>query len=378
MKKRIYAKKVAGSLLATVIFATTISGCGKNKTDERGDAKELPEAVQDAVQEVSKESSFKLESMDGIIGEGEEVKYLDYVEGQIKIVSSKEDGKLKYISFNEDGSGVKTVDLPIDGKDMFGHYAADDEGNIYVLCNRFTIEEDVDPEEQEGVAHAGFEDEELEESENASEEASMSSGAGTFERLEYSIAKYDSTGKETFKTDISKEFPEDDMGTGIYSIHWVKNYGLVLNTSRGILKYDDKAGISTILDDAAVKEFSDTAIMMWKGADNKLFVSGYKGENGCEYRQVDLENKKVSEPYAAFDKEKYYTISGGEGYDLYANDERVIYGFDAKSDKLVELIDFQKSGIDGYVSFIVAANDADFYAVIPNVNGISRLTKVTE
>ena len=385
MNKRINIKRVAGCFLTTVIMATSITGCGKNNKDKVEDAAvkelsgEIPEASKDGC-------IFKAEAVDGILKDGESVKYLDYVGGKIRVVASNSEEKVRYISFNEDGSDVQSVDIPIDGENLFAYYAADEEGNLYAHIDRFTIKDDVDPEEQEGVAHAGYEDDSFVEEEDpeaagsASMSASVDEGpaSGSYERLEYAVAKFDSTGKEVFKNDISKEFSVDDMYSGIYSMHWIKGYGLVFNTSRGIEKYDEKAGFSVIIDISEINKFSDTVVMLFEGAGDKLILQSYKDNVGSEYRPVDLEHKKVGEPYKGFDSEKFYTFSGGEGYDIYANDERVIYGFDSKEDKLVEVLDLKNSEIDGFVDPIVAVNDKEFFAIIPGIDGIMKLTEAEE
>ena len=330
-------KKVTCGILVTGMIISSVTGCGKKKVDnvkEVSNAELLREA-----QSIDTGYVYKQEDVEGIIGEGDEIRHIEYKGDKVRVISLSKDGKIKGISFNKDGSDVQSFDIPVNGNDIWSSYEFDKDGNLYMGYQVF---------KPEGDTPFRYLHEETERT-------------GAF------FAKYDSTGKELFNVDILEEY-SDQEDQYIYELSWIEGYGLVFRSPRGIETYRDDSGFEVVIDAKTLQDlYGEWPCNLIAGGQGLLFASGIEGDNNEDtIRKIDLENKKIGDPSKALQSSNgvRYSYFGGVGQDLYAYDYEAIYGYDSKEDKLTKLLDFEDSDIyfTEFFNGIVAVSDTEFYA----------------
>lgn len=332
------------------MIATCVTGCGKKgDKDQKAENKSTDaEELLNEAQNIEKDYIFKQEDIEGVFENAVYTPYLACMGDKVNAVVISESSEVSAISLNRDGSDVKSFAVAIDANKMSGKYAYDNDGNLYVQYCEYERKDDM------------YDD-------NA-------------KPTNIILLKYDGTGNELSRTDMKKELAVDD-GFKVYTMYWTSKYGLVLQTSRGIETYDGKGGLNVVIDAKTTKAvLGEKGYYLCKGSGDQIFSSSYE-DAGRKLRKVDLDNKKFGEPSSALGEGEYYSFYGGEGYDLYANDNESIYGYDAKTDKLVKLIDIEDSEIGGEygITNIAALSEKEMFAIIPNSDMkciLSRLTKV--
>ena len=110
MGKSIFLKKVTVSVLAMAVLVSSVTGCGKKESS--ADVKSVNQ-----IKEIDKDHFFKEEEIKGVIEEGSEDVYLDYVGGKIKCVYLDQAGKYKFVSANTDGTVDKSYEIPVSTND---------------------------------------------------------------------------------------------------------------------------------------------------------------------------------------------------------------------------------------------------------------------
>ena len=349
MKKVRIFKTVVSCILIMTVIATTVTGCGKKKEDNNQSAKGTDaEALLNEAQTIDNEYIFKQENVEGVLVDNDYGTYIDYVGDKVKVIAITISGGLKCISVSKDGSDIQSFEIPIDMHLKRCNYAFDNDGNFYLQYSAFQSEDDM------------YDD---------------STGP-----IECCLLKYDNTGKELLKVDIFNEVKSEDAYTVSRMIMSQSN-GLVFLTSRGIETYSEQDGFSVAIDANTIKNTcGGNEYTLLKGAGGKLFVVEFSDE-GRLIRPVDLGNKALGKQSNGLEKNKYYMFFGGEGYDLYLNDEEVIYGYDSEADKLDKLIDIDDSelGSDYGIHLLTAASKTEMYAILDiseEEQSLVRLTKV--
>ena len=340
MRKEYYAKRALSGILSIALCITAFTGCGKKKDDN-------PVAK---AKEQSKEYVFKQESIKGTTEKDESVTCIDKVGDKIKAVIGTKSGSIRCVTFNPDGSDVQSY--VIEGEEYYSaeECAFDNDGNLYV--HLFTS-----PKE-----------------EGSSEDAVV-------ERTEY-LAKYDNSGNELLKVDVSKELTAEELEDNnffIYDMVWVQDKGLVVGTHGGVETFDDANGFSMVMPVGAESSFAHI-IQIVKGLDSQLYIQ-YDDE---KFSTLDLDNKKLGEPIECFDPTQFYQFFEGEGHDLFAATSEGVFVFDGKEKQLVKVLDYNDSLISGGIYDAVALSDTEIIAAVsgdtPDEYGfnaeIVRLTKV--
>ena len=374
MRKENVSKRIASCIFATALCASTFAGCGKKEVGAEVGNAGTSVAQEAAVQEEN--CIFKLDKLSGITAESEYIEYFDHAAGRCIAVAVEEQGKRKCISFNPDGSDVKSFDLS-EGS-VISSYAVDAEGNLYMQYVVYD-EEATEEADEEGVAHAGDDDESEEaKPENWQEDAAEAESS----MKEAALVKFDATGKEVFKKDLMSNYKGDGSFV-VNSIVWTEKQGLLFNTTTGIMKFDENSGLSTIME---CKDFGDTYegyCTLFKGAGDKLFASVYEGEAGYITYAVDLDGKKLSDPLGI--PKEYVNFFAGEGHDFYCADSEAVYGYDSSSDKLVKVMDFAQSNLEPdvtgiLINYAVALSDKEIIADVMIDSGAfsSNICKLTK
>ena len=338
MRKSIYFKRVTVCILATAVLLSSVTGCGKKKSSTDGSA-----VVQNKA--LDKEHIFKEEEIKDVIEKGSEELYLDYVGDKIKCVYLDKAGKYKFVSANTDGTVEKSYEIPVSTNDRHAYFTMDDSENLY-------------------MQYSEYEDEESD------------------KKIGYYLVKFDNTGKEVVREDLLKDGPEISIFS-VQGVAWTKDNGLVISSSRGLDTYSEQNGFTRIIEPKDLNRFEYGGLLI-KGSNDQLYIKASEN-NEAQLMKVDLANKKIGEPIKCFGanniKNKYYALSGGEGYDLYVSCDRFIYGYDSKLDKLTKIANLRDSDI-GYeegINNFVAVNEGEFFVTFFEENGgeyFSRLTKV--
>ena len=326
MRKRSCLKRNGCYCLVLLLCVTSLIGCGRKSS-----SKSIVSG------EIDKEHIFKQEDLDQVLDEGESVSCMEYVGGKIILFAYSEKGTSRYISFNPDGTEVKSFDL-CDGNKCFVRAATfDNSDNAYIRCVR-QIEKDSEDENAES----------------------------TFEDKDFLI-KIDTTGKELFGLDLTKEASKEssEEGFDVSDIVWSEKYGLICFTPQGIKTYDEKIGFRKFMDIQDVSTVENVV----KLTDNKILISNY--DVGGETRKIiDLDKKEVGENLNGFDNSFQHSFFSGDGSRVYMMDDNGVYRYDIKSEGLKKLIDFNDSyiGSEEFMSMffvkIVAISDTEFIAGI--------------
>lgn len=356
MRKENLSKRIASCIFATALCAATFAGCGKKEVGAEVGNAGTSVAQEAAVQEEN--CIFNLNKLSGITDESEFIEYFDYAAGRCVVVAVGDQGDRKYISFKPDGSDVNSFDLSVGS--VISSYAVDAEGNFYMQYIEYDEEADTEADE-EGVAHAGDDDE----SEDAASEDWQEDAANAESAMKAAgLVKFDATGKEIFRKDLMSNYKGDGSFV-VNSIVWTEKQGLLFNTTTGIMKFDENSGLSTIME---CKDFGDKYegyCTLFKGAGDKLFASVYEGEDGYITYAVDLDGKKLSDPLSI--PKEYFYFFAGEGHDFYCADSEAVYGYDVSADKLVKVMDFAQSKLEPdvtgiLINYAVALSDKEIIA----------------
>lgn len=94
-----------------------------------------------------------------------------------------------------------------------------------------------------------------------------------------------------------------------------------------------------------VTNWIETAFML---PDGRMIVS-YYGETGREMCWLDTETMELGEAVSFDDSDTWYSFySGGGSYDLYLDDQNVLYGYDMDSGEMTPLLNWMDSDVDTY------------------------------
>ncbi|MEE3496359.1 MAG: hypothetical protein VZR06_14450, partial [Butyrivibrio sp.] len=410
MGKRRVAKRVVCLSLASFLFAASLTGCGKKGGDPVEEAKK-----------VDKNCIYKQEELEGVLNEGESIGDIGYVGDKVRVITTSENGDVRYISLNTDGSDVQSVDIKLEKGSYPSWCAYDKDGSLYMTYYVYD-EEDLPILYAEDNASAGeassaasdegdtagegalegaldasqdkaateTTDAESSEKKASTEEKSEAEdeGAdtsdGAYDDSFYYLVKIDPTGKELLKFDLSKEFAGEENYCG--QMVMTDKYGLLFETSRGIEKFDDKDGFNIIMAKEEIAKSIGYVSSFGKGANDQLYISYYDDQSEDDVVcLLDLDKKEIGKAVSAFNNGDYVsTFFAGEGYDLYASGRSGIYGYDIKNDKLVKLVDYADSAIGmgtfTSVNRAVAISENEFIADIPegieSSSVLCRLVKV--
>ena len=337
MGKSIFLKKVTVSVLAMAVLVSSVTGCGKKESS--ADVKSVNQ-----IEEIDKDHFFKEEEIKGVIEEGSEDVYLDYVGGKIKCVYLDQAGKYKFVSANTDGTVDKSYEIPVSTNDKHAFFEMDESENLYMQYSDYE-----------------------------SDESDQKTG--------YYLVKFDNTGKEAGREDLLSDAPANSMFS-IEGVAWTKDNGLIISSSRGVEKYSEQDGLTCIIDPKLLHSFKNGGRLI-KGSDEQLYIHSYNLDDSRLWK-VDLANGKIGEPSKCFGEnnaDKGLSFSRGEGYGLYAALGNYIYGYDSKEDKITEIANLRDSdiGFEEGINRFIAVNEGEFWATFCKDNGgvyLSKLTKV--
>ena len=340
MKKRVLLKRVTVAILAAAVFLSSVTGCGKKKSGVDGSASN-PTTFLDK-EHIFKEEDIKLTE------NGEDIVYLDYVNGKIKFVYKGGSGKYVFVSAGTDGSVDKTFEIPVSTKAGYPYFTMDDSDNLYMQYS-------ADSDDANNAAEDGSELEE-----------------GTF------LLKFDNTGKELFREDMSSDGSSDILFP-VEGVVWTKDNGLIVCSARGIETYSEQNGFNLIINHIPLNSFEYGGFIT-KGNDDQLYVMGSK-DQCSQLVKVDIANKKIGEPGKCFETSNinvFCALSKGEQYDQYIANSDFIYGYDSKEDKVTKIVDFHDSEIGGEINNLAVVSDTEFWASFFDENGKTRLSKLTK
>lgn len=417
-KERWFVKRAVSAMLAMGLVMGSVAGCGKSSSDSSSPL--------DTAGQNSKEYVFSCDPLG--FSDGKDYGNISMVGDRIYVSSYGNNGSISIMSFNYDGSDVKTMSLPEAENQGHGYMTFDKEGNIYCVLQNYAYDPDEDPHildgegEEEGIAHAG-DDEEVsgeatdavsseasgneaaeaassEASENEAAEAASSEASengatdsdpqekkfsGNYDTEivedEQFLVKYDSTGNEIFRIDLEEGLSEDEYFS-MYKMIYTEEYGLVTSSNFGIRSLDESTkSFKMILDTKdESSEFYEMSLNLYNGFNGKTYASCW-GESGMELRSIDLATGKMGEKSSQFQTFDDYQFFEGKGYDLYVSKSDGVYGYDANKDVIEKIMDYTDSdlNVNYALSSIVAISDAEFVANLPTEGynyELCRLTKV--
>ncbi len=254
----------------------------------------------------------------------------------------------RIVSFNEDGSDVQELDIPLETNDNYSNYIQytipDKEGNIYTLLDSYFVSDDG----------------------NVSEDT-------------YVIYKYDASGKELWNSQVSKTSSSNDY---IYYNSMVVHdeYGIFLQGSNGITNIDKNDGSIK----GTIKTDTDIG-SVFIGKDNKIYatVSDDNKGNLCE---VDANTGKLTNfvklPVSLYN---YSTPKESAEHDMLFTDSNGVSTYDIGDNEIIDRCSYIDSDInpdDVYTAcqlsngdFVVYLSSYDDNTGVNNFR-VSRLVKV--
>ena len=323
-------KRIACCIIVFALGVTSFLGCGNKNSSSVGGS-----AVSEGGK-VDKEHVFKQKDFEGIIAEGEDIVSADYVNGKIMLATNSKDGNGRCISFNPDGTQLQAFDTGCD----ITACAFDGEGNAYLQCLDKSSGED-----------------------------------------KVFLGKFDPTGKELFKADVSEEFSGNSEISGLA---WSEKYGLISCTPNGVQTYDEKNGFGMLVDKKAIDDYVIIYSFIMLANDRILMI--YHVGTSESNVIIDLEKKSADESLNGIsDTEEYYFFTDADG-NLFAVWSDGVYKYDPGSGEMAKLLDFRASNIDSATKYVggikrqaVALNDTDFVIDLPVGSGddssLLRFTK---
>ncbi len=326
-------KRIACCIIVFALGVTSFLGCGNKNSSSVGGS-----AVSEGGK-VDKEHVFKQKDFEGIIAEGEDIVSADYVNGKIMLATNSKDGNGRCISFNPDGTQLQAFDTGCD----ITACAFDGEGNAYLQCLDKSSGED-----------------------------------------KVFLGKFDPTGKELFKADVSEEFSGNSEISGLA---WSEKYGLVSCTPNGIQTYDDKNGFGMLVDKKVIGDYDDYGIIysfiMLSG--DRLLMIYHEGTDESNVI-IDLEKKTADKALSGISDTLRYSFFTDKAGNLFALWTDGVYKYDPDSGEKNKLLDFRASNIDSATEYVggnkwqaVALSDTDFIIDLPVGSGddtsLLRFTK---
>ena len=323
-------KRIACCIIVFALGVTSFLGCGNKNSSSVGGS-----AVSKSG-EVDKEHVFKQKDLEGIIADGEDIVSADYVNGKIMLAANSKDGKGRCISFNPDGTQLQAFDTGCD----ITACAFDGEGNAYLQCLDKSSGED-----------------------------------------KVFLGKFDPTGKELFKADVSEEFSGNSEISGLA---WSEKYGLISCTPNGVQTYDEKNGFGMLVDKKAIDDYAIIYSFIMLANDRILMI--YHVGTSESNVIIDLEKKSADESLNGIsDTEEYSFFTDADG-NLFAVWSDGVYKYDPGSGEMAKLLDFRASNIDSATKYVggikrhaVALSDTEFIIDLPLGSGddssLLRFTK---
>ena len=439
MKIKGILKRGITATLVLTMTATAFAGCGKGKKQDEDSI--LNEAAKGSKEYVYKQEDINLDGID--IGEGYTYG-LSKVGDRFYTSLSYDSGSYKVISFKADGTDTKVIDLPgehtsyynfcflEDGNfyayksvsevadtmeggntDAAGSSSSSDDastkassGKDDAATKESSDKEDAATKESSDKEDAASKEESKEESKKDDDEAKKASSEDTadaassedsaslediegFEGMSLGmegegkqyLVKFDADGNVINEYDLSKEQGEDEY-FNIMSIIPYEGDKVIVSDTRGIETYSDSEGFKTILDTRSPdSEYADSSMELYVGSNGQIYTTVY-GREGIEVHTFDPAKGEISPAIEAFHGQFEYSMSlfGGDGFDVYISEENAIYGFDAKKNEVVKLLDYLDSDLEVEYGLrtVVAVSDKEFLAIMPGIDGSSTLTRLTK
>ena len=322
MRIAFWGKRIWSYILAAAFLVTAFTGCSFKRADSAKSSGHATKQYDSCV--------FSHAELEGVIRDMESLEYLDYSDGKCIAVTDLGVGRHRYISFVPNGTEVKSFEIRAGAPGMSCKFATDNEQNLYMYYETYKSEYEI-----EDLASLF---------ENYFGGGEDITGDFSVFISDAAVVKFDNKGKELFDINLT------DMVTGeghfdINNIFWTKNTGLILDTTKGIMKCEKKSGVSEYMGlDVLGESYADCGYL-FRGAKGKLFASiGSEDAEYAECYRIDLDNMTLSDPLNVFN-DKDYDFFRGVVYDFYAADSEALYGYDGESGKCKKLVDFAESGL---------------------------------
>ncbi len=412
-KERIVGRRIAAGFMIAVLAISGLTGCGKGKDSG---------SIIDQATSGSKDCVFKTQKLDLGDQAAKDYNRIQLVGERVYATTYANAGKMAIISFNQDGSDVKSYKVAEADNENHSFINFDKDGNMYAILEIYNYMDDnvelySDPDEADSYPEEGSSEASSEDGSEASSEADVDSSSDANEEADAEIrmdseqiivvddaaevdtdpeamamymgdeedhqylVKYDPEGNELYRICLDENVDENSYFS-IFSMIYSEDYGVLLSSTKGIQRFNEADSSFKMLLDTTDKSspYADSSISLYNGFDGQLFASLW-GQKGIELYPFDAATGKMGEKSSAFGTYDNYIFFGGNGYDLYVSRSDGIYGYDMSKDKLEKLIDyvFSDISVDYSLSSIVAISDQEFIANLPDGDGdyaLFRLAKV--
>ena len=409
MKIKGVLKRGLSIAMVLSMAASVLIGCGNSK-------KKNEESVLQTQGAVSKDYMYKCEDikLDGVNVEDGRVIGISQVGEKINLALLIDDEKLQIASFNPDGSGVESYDIPVKKGEDFSNVDFIPDGGFYAYRTvnkssgdgtgaeasveadaaasaeasdgkQDTTAESASEVSSEAAAEATSDTS----SESASEESSEEiSDEGLMTAMEMYgiknndiyIEQYDAQGKLVNSCNCSEaEGGEND--SYLFSVAATSDGKIYTTSSNGIQSFTFEDGFKSVIDTTqADSKYKDYYFRLYKGSDDQLYAYDYSNTN-MVYK-FDTAKGDLADPVEAIKPMVDYSADffGGNGCDLYLSTADAIYGYNAEKNEAVKLIDYLDSSIelDNGINTIVALSENEFIAAIPGFDRVYSLVRLTK
>ena len=334
-------KRIAAATMAAVMLLTTLSGCGKSKSDSNSqvaaESKNYVYKVTDVAIDFGNDSSTSL------FGEAGTLMAYGYEYG------TEGGSTVHFASLDDSGSIVKEMSLEADANVSINNPICDKEGNIYYIKDEYAQE----PDENDNYVDT------------------------------YYLEKVNMDGEQLFSICIN-EIPEvqklQEENDGWFYMGNILLYQdmIYADIMDGIYLFDTAGNYQKAL----ITESSEDTVSV----GNMYVLSSGKvagvvwDENGVNVGYVDMNTGKLTDktklPGYSYD---YSVYAGNSKYDLFLASSTGVYGYNIGDTETKLLMNFIDSDVSGYSIYnLININDEEFYATYDSDDGnaIGRFTKV--
>ncbi len=158
----------------------------------------------------------------------------------------------------------------------------------------------------------------------------------------YRLYKIDMKGNIVAQPDIT-EITESQDYFYVQFMFADDEDNLYLSCEQTIFKIDSTG---KLVDTLVLETWINQGFML---NDGNIMIT-YYGDTGMQVCQLNTDKMELEEPMTFDDDSWYNYIVGGGSYDIYLDDDNVLYGFDMETGKKTPLLNWMDSDVDRYSS----------------------------
>jgi len=310
MRRKKYVSKFSMCLASVMAFTTLLAGCGKSES-----TKTSTDGTRD-YDHVYKQEEFDLGDVDTT-----DYYSLGYSCGYYILSGTQyneDTNSYTAFVFNKDKENEYAYNIEFvsgETSEYINETTVDGEGNLYALVNKTSYDD-----------------------------------TGAIQSDDYFIRKYDTSGEQLFESQINDS---DDSENSVYfsTIHFATGKGVVVSSDESVRLYNSEDG--SLLGRVDTTDYISGDIVLDDG--RVILMTSGENQTGYSYVEVDFDSKKLGSDLAfPSDIDNLYSRKAGINYDIIANSDDGIYGYNIGDDSITLICSYIDSDIepDSYNDFV--------------------------